>query len=74
MEDKRKVHFNEEDETVFNTSNHALTPVLSHVLPVYKNPEERTANSVAPPSTISRPNYEGNIQLSTVAKNNDFLS
>ncbi len=55
---KRKVHFLQEDESIFNTSKHALTPALSRVLPVYKNPEERLAHCVAPPSTISRPNYE----------------
>ncbi len=57
--ERRKVHFSQEDESIFNTSKHALTPALSRILPVYKNPEERSAHCVAPPSTISRPNYEG---------------
>ena len=62
MEDKeqKKVHFSHEDESIFNTMKHALTPALSRITnSSYKVPEERASQCVAPPSTISRPNYEG---------------
>lgn len=45
-----------EDKLVFNTSKEACTPSITRVL--YRNPEDRASLSVAPPSSISRPNYE----------------
>ncbi len=57
---KKKVSFLPQNESHFNTSKHALTPSLSRIIaPQYQKPEERSAHCVAPPSTISRPNYEG---------------
>ena len=47
----------ENDEVLFNTSKLAFTPSINRE-PVYKAPQERTV-SVAPASTITRPNYEG---------------
>jgi hypothetical protein len=45
-----------DDKLVFNTSKEACTPSITRVL--YRNPEDRASLSVAPPSSISRPNYE----------------
>ena len=59
-ETKKKVHFSQvNDEQLFNTSKIGLTPALNKIKPVYKSLEDRSAGCVAPPSTISRPNYEG---------------
>mmetsp|Transcript_12768 Transcript_12768/g.12416 ORF Transcript_12768/g.12416 Transcript_12768/m.12416 type:complete len:243 (-) Transcript_12768:97-825(-) len=49
---KRKL----ESELVFNTSKEACTPTINRVL--YVDPKDRDSVSVAPPSSISRPNYE----------------
>ena len=46
-------------DEAFNTSRIAFTPSLNKALPAYRNPVERSAQIVAPPSTIVRPNYEG---------------
>jgi hypothetical protein len=45
----------------FNTSKVALTPSVNRLAPAYRVPEERSSQAlcVAPPSTISRPNFEG---------------
>ena len=45
-----------EDKLVFNTSKEACTPQIIRV--TYRNPEDRGTVSVAPPSSITRPNYE----------------
>ena len=48
-----------ENETdSFNTAKMVLTPALKKA-PAFKVPTNRSATSVAPPSTLSRPNYEG---------------
>ncbi|KAJ1415834.1 hypothetical protein B484DRAFT_352358 [Ochromonadaceae sp. CCMP2298] len=58
---KKKVQF---DGTApadgFNTSKVALTPSVNRLAPAYRVPEERSSQAlcVAPPSTISRPNFE----------------
>lgn len=69
MEDKeqKKVHFSHEDESIFNTSKHALTPALSRITnSTYRVPEERANQCVAPPSTITRPNYEDILKRVTI--------
>ena len=60
-ETKKKVHFSNHlnDDSLFNTSKIAFTPALNKIKPVYKNLEDRSPACVAPPSSISRPNYEG---------------
>ena len=45
-----------EEKLIFNTSREACTPTIKRVL--YRNPEDRASLSVAPPSSITRPNYE----------------
>lgn len=45
-----------EEKQVFNTSKESCTPSITRVL--YRNPEDRAPLSVAPPSSITRPNYE----------------
>lgn len=39
-----------------NSTKDACTPTINRVL--YRNPEDRASVSVAPPSSITRPNYE----------------
>lgn len=60
---KKSVQFNAEvtDHNVFNTSSVGLTPAVNRLTPRYKMPEERSAQAqcVAPPSSITRPNFEG---------------
>ena len=58
---KKSVQFTGEVEDNFNTSKLGLTPSVNRLTPRYKVPEERSAQAqcVAPPSSISRPNYEG---------------
>ena len=53
-----------EEKLVFNTSKTACTPTINRVL--YRNPEDRASLSVAPPSSISRPNYEDILRRVTV--------
>lgn len=59
--DKRKksVHFRSNEQGLFNTSKIALTPSLKKIKPVFIKPEQRSAECVAPPSSITCPNYEG---------------
>lgn len=47
---------NQDDSLAFNTSASHVTPSINRVK--YKNPSERESSCVAPPSTLSRPNYE----------------
>lgn len=59
---KKSVKFsNDSDEVFFEISQNAWTPNLNEATPVYRNPAERNAQCVAPPSTLSRPNYEGKL-------------
>jgi hypothetical protein len=55
LKQKKQVNFASSLEEVFNTAVHASATKT----PVYIKPEDRQAHCVAPPSTISRPNYEG---------------
>ena len=59
--DKRKksVHFRSNEQGLFNTSKIALTPSLKKIKPIFIKPEQRSAECVAPPSSITCPNYEG---------------
>lgn len=54
---KKTVQFDE----IFNTPKELLTPSLNKITPRYKNPEERSRQSVAPFSTLLCPNYNGKI-------------
>lgn len=45
-----------DEDLVFNTSKEGCTPLITRVQ--YRNPEDRAQLSVAPPSSITRPNYE----------------
>ena len=65
---KKSVHFRSSDDSqgLFNTSKIALTPSLKRIKPVFIKPEQRSAECVAPPSSITCPNYEG--ILSTILK------
>lgn len=57
---KKSVQFSGSgNEELFNTSKIAITPSLKKLNPVFVKPEERSAECVAPPSTLTRPNYEG---------------
>ncbi len=59
---KKTVQFSQDiNDDDFNTSKVGLTPSVNRLTPRYKAPEERTAQvqCVAPPSSITRPNYEG---------------
>lgn len=49
----------------FNTTKVGLTPSAHRLAPQYRVPEERSAQAqcVAPPSSITRPNYEGQISV-----------
>lgn len=70
--DKRKksVHFlNNEQQGLFNTSKIALTPSLKKIKPVFIKPEQRSAECVAPPSSITCPNYEGIYLIKTSFQN-----
>eukprot|EP00598_Pedospumella_elongata_P005577 CAMPEP_0184973036 /NCGR_PEP_ID=MMETSP1098-20130426/4939_1 /TAXON_ID=89044 /ORGANISM="Spumella elongata, Strain CCAP 955/1" /LENGTH=306 /DNA_ID=CAMNT_0027495455 /DNA_START=107 /DNA_END=1027 /DNA_ORIENTATION=- len=60
---KKSVQFNADvpaDHDNFNTSSVGLTPAVNRLTPRYKMPEERSAQAqcVAPPSSITRPNFE----------------
>jgi hypothetical protein len=57
---QRSVQFSENND-FFEISQQSWTLQLEDKQPIYRNPAERSAMSVAPPSTLSRPNYEGNI-------------
>lgn len=54
---KKSVQFSNAND-FFEISKNAWTPSLDTVTPVYRNPNERNLHSVAPPSSLSRPNYE----------------
>lgn len=59
---RKGVHFSDKNEEhLFDTSKASLTPALEDITPTYRNPEERPISNVAPESTLSKPNYEGNI-------------
>lgn len=62
LDKPKRVQFNENStaDDDFNTSKQGLTPAPNKINPAYRVPEERSisAQSVAPPSSISRPNYE----------------
>jgi hypothetical protein len=62
---KKSVQFSAGLDDSFNTTKAGLTPSINRLAPQYRNPEERStqAQAVAPPSSISRPNYEGNFVL-----------
>ena len=67
---KKSVQFNADvpaDHDNFNTSSVGLTPAVNRLTPRYKMPEERSAQAqcVAPPSSITRPNFEGNFFFMT---------
>lgn len=48
----------------FNTARLSFTPKISNVY--YKTPDEREKSLVAPPSSLSRPNYEDNLRRVSV--------
>lgn len=56
--DQRRVRFNSEDDRTYsvNLSREGYPSSLETVK--YKNPKERAPEAVAPPSSLSRPNYE----------------
>jgi hypothetical protein len=59
---KKSVQFTADvSDDHFNTTKVGLTPAVSRLTPKYRVPEERStqAQCVAPPSSITRPNYEG---------------
>ena len=59
---KKSVQFTADvGDDQFNTTKTGLTPSVNRLAPRYKEPKQRSAQAqcVAPPSTISRPNYEG---------------
>lgn len=72
MDRKKKVQFSSDSDdkesarNEFSTTNLGFTPTLNRN-PIYKVPEERSAECVAPSSSISRPNYEGTTILSLLA-------
>lgn len=47
----------------FEISNSSWTPSLEKLSPIYRDPTQRSTTSVAPPSTLIRPNYEGNNKI-----------
>mmetsp|Transcript_87018 Transcript_87018/g.170280 ORF Transcript_87018/g.170280 Transcript_87018/m.170280 type:complete len:307 (-) Transcript_87018:82-1002(-) len=58
---KKSVQFTADvGDDQFNTTKTGLTPSVNRLAPRYKEPKQRSAQAqcVAPPSTISRPNYE----------------
>jgi len=55
---KKSVQFSDTGDEFFEIPNHAWTTKLSENTPAYRVPEERSLHSVAPASSISRPNYE----------------
>lgn len=57
---KKSVQFSVAND-FFEISQKAWTPSLETIQPIYRNPEERCVHSVAPPSSLSRPNYEGKV-------------
>ena len=59
----RRVQFSTSigDDDNFNITKVALTPSVHKINPEYRVPEERSAQSVAPESSISKPNYEGKL-------------
>lgn len=61
---QKAVKFSEKTD-FFEISQQAWTPQLEEVQHVYRNPSERSVMCVAPPSTLSRPNYEGTKDSST---------
>lgn len=61
---KKTVQFSKSKDEVFFDSKNAWTKSLDEIAPtVYRNPEERSVQCVAPPSTLSRPNYEGKPEI-----------
>lgn len=66
---KKSVQFSNTGDEFFEIPNHAWTTKLSENTPAYRNPEERSIQCVAPTSSISRPNYEGNF---TLVKHSDY--
>ena len=66
---KKSVHFirsGSDEQQLFNTSKIALTPSLKKIKPVFIKPEQRSAECVAPPSSITCPNYEGISRLNVI--------
>jgi len=55
---KKSVQFSNAGDEFFEIHNHAWTTKLS-AENTHRNLDERTMHCVAPPSSISRPNYEG---------------
>jgi hypothetical protein len=74
---KKSVQFSADiSDDNFNTTKVGLTPSVNRLAPRYKMPEERSAQAqcVAPPSSITRPNYEGTLErkFCTVCTNPSF--
>lgn len=57
---RRQVSFDASvPDNVFNTAKYSHTPKISHRSIAYKDPTKRESSTVlAPPSSISKPNYE----------------
>jgi hypothetical protein len=55
----------------FNTGRLSFTPKISNVH--YKTPDEREKSLVAPPSSLTRPNYEDNLRRVSVVINQHIL-
>lgn len=56
---KKGVQFSTKKDEIFFETQQVWTPQLDSSQEVaYKNPSERNVTAVAPPSTLSRPNYE----------------
>jgi len=54
---KKSVQFSAHND-FFELSQKNWTCSLENITPEYRNPEQRSVHSVAPPSSLSRPNYE----------------
>ena len=75
-DDKRKksvqFHSSDDSQGLFNTSKIALTPSLKRIKPVFIKPEQRSAECVAPPSSITCPNYEGIFSIMLISKGSSY--
>lgn len=60
---KKSVNFGQNSEVIYSVSTKGWTPALDEIKPTYRQPEERQVHCVAPPSTLSRPNHEGELRL-----------
>lgn len=68
----KAVKFSEKTD-FFEISQQAWTPQLEEIQHVYRNPSERPAMCVAPPSTLSRPNYEDILRRVSIVMHQHIL-